>query len=96
MEKWKIANILQIASRRVKRRGIWDGEGSLESICANYSTLANGQVSCPTMAILKRPVSWKLLPIERRLARFQPQGEERVYVRGMLSQLASYYNDYCY
>ncbi len=39
---------------------------SLRSICANSVTLANGQVSCPNMPNFKRPVSRKLLPVERR------------------------------
>ncbi len=53
MGKCKTANILEIGSRIAKRSEIWDSGGSLESICATSGTLANGQVSCPNMAILK-------------------------------------------
>ncbi len=42
-----------MASSRAKLSEIWDSGGSLGSICTISGTLANGQVSCPNMAILK-------------------------------------------
>ena len=53
MGKCKTANILEMGCRRAKRCEIWDSGGSLGSICATSGTLANGQVSCSNMAILK-------------------------------------------
>ncbi len=45
--------LMEMASRRAKRREICDSGGSLKSICATSGTLVNGQVSCPNMVILK-------------------------------------------
>ncbi len=53
MEKCKIANALEMASRRAKRDEIWDSGGTLGTICAISGTLANVQVSCPNMVIFK-------------------------------------------
>ncbi len=56
MGKCKIANILEMASRRAKQseiRASGGGGGSLGSICTISGTLANGQVSCPNLAILE-------------------------------------------
>ncbi len=53
MGKCKIANILEMASRRAKRGEIWDSGGNLGSIGTISGTLLNGQVSYPNMGILK-------------------------------------------
>ena len=53
MGKWKIGNISEMATRRAKQSEIWDPRGSLGSICTIGGTLANGQISCPNMVILK-------------------------------------------
>ena len=53
MGKCKIANILEMASRTAKQNEICDSGGNLGSICATSGTLANFQVSCPNMAMLK-------------------------------------------
>ncbi len=53
MGKCKIANILEMASRRAKQGEIWHSGVSLISIYTISGTLANGQFSCPNMAMLK-------------------------------------------
>ncbi len=82
MGKCKIANILEMANRRAKQNEIWDS-GSLGGICATSWTLANGQVSCPNMAILKTDLYLRnYLPIEQKQAQFQPPRVERdLYVQ---------------
>ncbi len=51
----KTANVLEMSSRRAKWGEICDSGGILGSICATSGTLtlANGQISCLNMAILK-------------------------------------------
>ena len=71
-----------MGSRGAKQSEIWDSGGTLRTICVTSGTLANGQTSCPNMAILKigpylrNRSLWR----ENKL-NFDPLGYKKVYVQ---------------
>ncbi len=74
----------------------------VERGCATSGTLANGQLSCPNMAILKiaifgMAVSRKPLPVELKQAQFHPLGVEKGYTCNLwhFGQWPSFMPKYC-
>ena len=98
MEKWKIANILEIASCRVKLRGIWDwwGGGQFMEYKCQFCNFGQWPSFMPKYGNFENTCISETAAHRAKISSISTQRVERVYVPRLLSQLANYYNYYCY
>ena len=80
MGKWKIANILEMSSRRTNRAKFWLQGQFMEYVC-NFWHFGQCPSFMPQNGNFENgPVSRKLLPIEGKQAQFRTLGVEKGYM----------------